>query len=288
MFRYLSKIELKQGIFYYFFLFLFFFFWNFFSLFVVYFYLNIQNILKTYQDKISINMLIFSKKNSSNIVSLSSEIKKNPYVKNVVIISPEELLKKSKKDLPPEILKSFSLRELKNQFPYVLKIYPSSVRNYQALRSQLNLLTKANSSIEILEPAIFKLMYFAYFFNFGFIVFAIIWALFYLIFLYLLNNMINSYLKNQTQIFLLLGGTLNKFKFLRSLFVGSILITAFAGSSFLYFYISDSISSIIPFFKLYPNFSEISHILFFVIYIFLAVFVLPLLAVILSYRNHEI
>ncbi|PMP67569.1 MAG: hypothetical protein C0190_03015 [Thermodesulfobacterium geofontis] len=288
MFRYLSKIELKQSIFYYLFLFLFFFFWNFFSLFIFFFYLNIQNILQSYEDKVPINMLIFYENNPLNILNLSSEIDKNIYVKKVIIISPEELLEKSKNDLPPEILKIFSKDEIKSQFPYILKIYPTSIKDYPALRDQLNLLTKANPNIEILEPGFFKLIYFAYFFKLGFLILAITWFLFYLIFLYFLNTLINSYLKNQTQIFLLLGGTLKKFKFLRFLFVGLILITAFVYSALVYFYISDSISSIIPLFKPYPNFSKINHLLYFGTYIFLTVFFFPWLTIIMSYRKHEI
>jgi cell division transport system permease protein len=288
MFSYLSKIELKQSIFYYLFLFLFFSFWNLFSLFILFFYLNIQNLLQTYEDKLPINLLIFSGTNPSNILNLSSEIKKIPYVKNIVVISPEELLEKSKKDLPSEILKIFSEEELKSQFPYILKIYPSSIKDYPALKAQLNLLTKTNSNMEISEPKFFKLIYFAYFFKLGFLVLAITWALFYLILLYFFNTLINSHLKSQTQIFLLLGGTLEKFKFLRFLFVVLILITAFIYSALVYFYISDNISSIIPFFKTYPNFSQVYHLLYFGIYIFLTVFFFPWLTIILSYKKYEI
>lgn len=288
MFKYLSKIELKQSIFYYLFLFIFFFFWNFFSLFIVFFYLNIQNLIQTYEDKLPINLLIFSETNPLNILNLSSEIKKIPYVKNIVVISPEELLEKSKKDFPSEILKVFSKEELKSQFPYILKIYPSSIKDYPTLKAQLSLLTKTNSNIEISEPGFFKLIYFAYFFKLGFLVLAITWTLFYLIFLYFLNTLINSYLKSQTQIFLLLGGTLKKFKFLRFLFVGLVLIAAFIYSALVYFYISDSLSSIIPLFKTYPNFSQEYHLLYFGIYIFLTIFLLPWLTIIVSYKNYEI
>uniref|UniRef100_A0A7V5XGI3 Cell division protein FtsX n=1 Tax=Thermodesulfobacterium geofontis TaxID=1295609 RepID=A0A7V5XGI3_9BACT len=288
MFRYLSKIELKQSLFYYLFLFLFFFFWNLFSLFIVFFYLNIQNLLQTYEDKMPINLLIFSENNPLNILNLSSEIKKISYVKNIVVISPEELLEKSKKDLSPEILKIFSKEELKSQFPYILKIYPTSIKDFPNLKAQLNLLTKTNSNIEISEPGFFKLIYFAYFFKLGFLVLAITWALFYLIFLYFLNTLINSYLKSQTQIFLLLGGTLKKFKFLRFLFVGLVLIVAFIYSAFVYFYISDSISSILPLFKTYPDFSQEYHLFYFGIYIFLTVFFLPWLTIIISYKKYEI
>ena len=288
MFKYLSKIELKQSITYYLFLFLFFFFWNFFSLFIFYFYTNIQNILNIYQDNLPINMLIFSENNTLNILKLSSEIEKMPYVKKITIISPEDLLKESKEDLPSELLKTFSQEEIKSYFPYILKIYPFSIKDYPILRDQLKLLTKTNSNIEISEHRLFKLIYFASIFKIGFIIFALTWAMLYIIFLYLLNNLLNSYLKHQTQIFLLLGGTLRIFKFLRFLFVGLILSVAFVGSFFLFFYISHNLSSIFAFFKLYPDLSKEKHLLYFIGYIFFTIFFLPWLTILISYKDYEI
>lgn len=233
-------------------------------------------------------MLIFSEKNPLNVLNLASEIEKIPYVKNIVIVPPDKLLEKYKNDLPPEILNSFSQEELKDEFPYILKIYISSIKNYQTLKDQLNLLTKANLNIEIYEPSFLKFIYFAYFFKLGFIVLAISWTLFYVIFLYFLNNLINSYLKSQTQIFLLLGGTLRKFKLLRFLFVVLILVAAFLYSTLLYFYISDGVSSLIPLFKTYPNFSKEVHILYFGIYVFFVIFFLPWFTIVISYKNYEI
>lgn len=288
MFKYLSKIELKQSITYYLFLFLFFFFWNFFSLFIFYFYTNIQNILNIYQDNLPINMLIFSENNTLNILKLSSEIEKMPYVKRITIISPEDLLKASKEDLPSELLKTFSQEEIKSYFPYILKIYPFSIKDYPILRDQLKLLTKTNSNIEISEHRLFKLVYFASIFKIGFIIFALTWAMLYIIFLYLLNNLLNSYLKHQTQIFLLLGGTLRIFKFLRFLFVGLILSVAFVGSFFLFFYISNNLSSIFAFFKFYPDLSNEKHLLYFIGYIFFAIFFFPWLTILISYKDYEI
>ncbi len=288
MFRYLSKIEIKQSIIYYLFLFLFFSFWNFFSLFSFYFYLNIQNTLQIYQDRLAINMLIFSEKNPLNIFNLLSEIEKIPHVKNIDIVSPEKLLEKVKKDLPSEILENFSEEELKAEFPYILKIYPLSIKDYPALKDRLNLLTKVNSNIQIYEPRFFKLIYYAYFFKIGFVIFVAIWIFFYIFFLYFLNNLLNLHLKNQTQIFLLLGGTLKKFKLLRFFFLVSVLVLAFGHSSSLFFFISDTISSIFPFFKHYPDISKEKDMLYFGIYTFFTIFLLPWLTILISYRNYEI
>jgi len=236
----------------------------------------------------AINMLIFPTKNPLNVFNLLSEIKKIPHVKNIDIIYPEKLLEKAKKDLPSEILKNFSEKELKAEFPYIFKIYPLSIKDYPALKDKLILLTKVNSNIQIYEPSFFKLIYYAYFFKIGFIIFVAIWSFFYIFFLYFLNNILNLYLKNQTQIFLLLGGTLGKFKLLRFFFLVSILVLAFVHSTSLFFFISDSISSIFPFFKFYPDISKEKDMLCFGIYIFFTIFLIPWLIILISYRNYEI
>ncbi len=250
--------------------------------------MNVQNFLNLYQDQLHINLIIYpsSEKNTLNISSLSSEIEKISSVKKIVVIPPEELIEKEY--LSSEFLKTFSQEEIKSYFPYILKIYPSSVKDYSLLKDHLSLLAKTNPDIEISEHKIFKLISLASFLKAGFLILIIIWMLFYLIFLYLINKFLNTYLKSQTQIFLLLGGTLRSFKFLRFLFVGLILLIAFGISFLLFFYVSQYVLSIFIFFKPYPNLSKILHLLLLGVYAFFVVAILPWLAIWMSYKGYEI
>lgn len=288
MFKYLTKIELKQSIIYYFFLFFFFSFWNLFFLFSFYFYSNIQNILYTYQDRLSLNILVFSEKDFSRILSLGDEIKRIPYVKDVTITLPDELVDKIKNELPSEILENFPEEELKTELPYILKIYPLSIKDYPKLKNQINLLTRLHKNIQISEPIFLKLIYYAYFIKLGFIIFIAIWSFSYVFFLYFFNNLLNLHFKNQTQIFLLLGGSIEKIKLLRFLFLTSTLMLAFGFSTPLFFFAADYISPLFPFFKTYPDLSKIKDILYLSIYIFSTIFLFPWISILISYKDYEI
>ncbi len=250
--------------------------------------MNIKNLLNLYQDQLHINLIIypFMKKNISDISILSSEIEKLSSVKKIIIIPPEELIKKEY--LSSELFKTFSQEEIKSYFPYILKIYPFSVKDYSILKNHLSLLAKTNPDIEISEHKIFKLISLASFLKVGFLTLVIIWLFFYAIFLYLINKFLNTYLKHQTQIFLLLGGTLRNFKFLRFLFVGLILSVAFGASFYLFFYLSNHVLSIFIFLKPYPDLSKVLHLLFLGGYVFFVIVILPWLAIWISYRGYEV
>lgn len=250
--------------------------------------MNIQNFLNLYQDQLHINLIIYpsAEKKNLNISALSSEIAKMHSVKKIVVIPPEELIKKEY--LSSEFLKTFSQEEIKSYLPYILKIYPFSLKDYALLKDHLSLLAKTNTDIEISEQKIFKLVSLASFLKAGFLTLIIIWLFFYIIFLYLINKFLNTYLKPQTQIFLLLGGTLRSFKFLRFLFVGLILSIAFWASLLVFFYVSYYVLSIFIFLKPYPDLSKMLHLLLLGFYGFSVIIILPWLAIWMSYRGYEI
>ncbi len=281
MWTYLSRLELKNSFFYYLFLLIFFFFWNFFSLFTVYLYNNLQKVANTYKSRLYLNMVVYSK-DFKDINKLIKGLKKLNYIKRVEVFSPEKLFQKIKNTLPEKILKSYKKNELLRYFPYVVKVYPKSFKYYDMLKDQLQLLRSSNNNIDIYETKVSKLVNFAFALKPGFFFFFFVWISFYILFLLFLNYFLNTFLDKQIQVFLLLGGSLNNFKFLRLVFIFLFLSVGFILSTLVFYYISTNLANAFQIFE-----KPFYHLFSIFIYYIIIILVLPAIIIWFSYKKYE-
>lgn len=284
----LAKVELKKTFAFYILLFLFFVFWNFFSFLSFFLFKNLEKFLEIYQEKIGLSILISSEQGNKTVNALVSEIKTFPFVKKVEVISPSELFEKWKEDLPSEILSLFKKEELLKTFPYLIKVYFSSPEYFRYFQEHFTLISKVFEDITYNNSKLNDLLNFAFFFRKVFWGLSLIWFIFYLIFLILLNFFINSFLKRNIQIFLLLGGSLFKLNLIRIIIFIVTMFIAYICSLFIYFYFTENLIIIFNFLKIYPNFKDNFHIIYFLIYTFFIVFIFPILIIFLSFWINEV
>lgn len=283
----LAKIELKKTFAFYFLLFLFFIFWNFFSLLSFFLFKNIEKFLEVYQEKIGISIFVSSEQGNKTVNSLVSEIKNMPFVKKVEVIPPQELFKKWKDELPSEIFSFFKEEEISQTFPYLIKIYLSSPEYFKFFQEHFMIISKVFENIIYGNLKLKNILDFAFFYKKIFWGLALTWFMFYFIFLILLNFFINSLLKKNIKIFILLGGSLIKINLIRLIIFILTMIIGFICSLLIYFYFIENLTLIFSFLKIYPNLNNIKHVVFFFVYSFLILIFLPALTIFLSLWINE-
>ncbi len=284
----LAKVELKKTFAFYILLFLFFVFWNFFSFLSFFLFENLEKFLELYQEKIGLTIFVSSEQGNKTVNALISEIKTLPFVKKVEIISPSELLERWKNDLPFEIISLFDKDELLKAFPYLIKVYPSSYEHLKYFQEYFMLISKVLNNISYESSKLDNFLTFTLFFKKFFWGLAISWLIFYFLFLILLNFFINTFIKKNIKIFILLGGSFFKLNLIRIIIFVTTMAVAYICSFLLYFYFAKNLVFIFDFLKIYPDFKNLSHFIYFLIYTFFILLIFPILVIFLSSRINEI
>ncbi|MCS7279760.1 MAG: hypothetical protein NZ530_06890 [Thermodesulfobacteriaceae bacterium] len=275
----LAKVEFKKTFTFYILLFLFFIFWNFFSLLSFFLFKNLENFLKVYQEKLSINIFISSEPSNKTISSLISEIQTLPFVKKVEVVPPLKLLENWKKDLPPEVFSLFREEEILKNFPYLIRIYLSSPEHFLYFQEQFVLVSKVFKDITYENSKFNNILNFLFFFKKIFWGLALTWFIFYLVFLLLLNFFINSLMNKNIKIFILLGGSFIRLSLIRIILFIITMGLSFIISWFIYSYFIENLLLIFSFLKVYPNIKDVHHLLYFLIYLFFIIILFPTLII---------
>ncbi|MDW8136392.1 MAG: hypothetical protein RMI74_06340 [Thermodesulfobacterium sp.] len=275
----LAKVEFKKTFTFYILLFLFFIFWNFFSLLSFFLFKNLENFLKVYKEKLSINIFISSEPSNKTISSLISEIQTLPFVKKVEVVPPLKLLENWKKDLPPEVFSLFREEEILKNFPYLIRIYLSSPEHFLYFQEQFVLVSKVFKDITYENSKFNNILNFLFFFKKIFWGLALTWFIFYLVFLLLLNFFINSLMNKNIKIFILLGGSFIRLSLIRIILFIITMGLSFIISWFIYSYFIENLLLIFSFLKVYPNIKDVHHLLYFLIYLFFIIILFPTLII---------
>lgn len=278
----IGKLEFKKGFVYYFLLYLFFFFWSIFTLFGLFVYKNLTLFNKNYFQKVGVSILFYPKENIS-IEDLKKIFLKFNYLSNFEIYPPQKVYIEIEKDLPTDFIKN---EEIDKIFPYLIKIKLKSISELSKLKKDVELIQEiSKNKFEILpEPGIKNLPFIKYL-HYGLIIFLSLWNLFYLIFFIFLNQGLNNHLKNQIEIFQLLGGHILKFKLIRALIIIIPLHLLLMLSSLLYYFFTKNLIYLFPFLNFFPNLNNIFEIIFFVLYFSFLILIYPLFIVFFSFKK---
>ncbi len=290
MWGYIAKIELRKTLIQYLILFLFFFFWNFFSLAMFNIYKNLQDLLKNYEKNLYIKV-VFSPQhyNIEGVKNLIKEIEAKKGVKEITVISPEEIYKNIKKDTPEEILNVLSKEDVLSLFPYIIKIKVEGFKNFRQVKKELSLISKLMPFIKVEYSTPKTLLKFSYLFDKFFYAISFTWFSFYFLFMIFINNSINALIKQETKTFQLLGSSLFRLQAMRfSFFFVCLVIALILSSGIFYFLMKNFIEVIVPFIKLYPDFYNKLQLKIFLAYGFVFTFLIPCLIINFTYKGYEV
>ena len=278
----IAKLEFKKGFVYYFLLYLFFFFWSIFTLFGFFLYDNLASLNKNYLKKIGVSILVYPQENT-NIENIKNILKKIEYIANVEIYPPQKVYNEIEKDLPEGFIKN---EEIEKIFPYLIKLSFKSVSDLSRIKKDLDLLQEVsvNKFEVILEPG-FKYLFFIKYFHYGMVIFLLLWTVFYFLFFVFLNKALNNHLKNQIEIFQLLGGHIFKLKLIRALIIIFPLIIIWILSFVLYYLVSKNLIYFFPFLNFSPNFNNFYELLFFTVYFIFLIIIYPLFIIFISFKR---
>ncbi len=278
----IGKLEFKKGFVYYFLLYLFFFFWSIFTLFGLFVYKNLTLFNKNYFQKVGVSILFYPKENIS-IEDLKKIFLKFNYLSNFEIYPPQKVYIEIEKDLPTDFIKD---EEINKIFPYLIKIKLKSISELSKLKKDVELIQElSKNKFEILpEPGIKNLPFIKYL-HYGLIIFLSLWNLIYLIFFIFLNQGLNNHLKNQIEIFQLLGGHILKLKLIRALIIIIPLLLLWMLSSLLYYFFTKNLIYFFHFLNFFPNLNNILEIIFFVLYFSFLILIYPLFIVFFSFKK---
>ena len=278
----IAKLEFKKGFVYYFLLYLFFFFWSIFTLFGFFLYDNLASLNKNYLKKIGVSILVYPQENT-NIENIKNILKKIEYIANVEIYPPQKVYNEIEKDLPEGFIKN---EEIEKIFPYLIKLSFKSVSDLSRIKKDLDLLQEVsvNKFEVILEPG-FKYLFFIKYFHYGMVIFLLLWTVFYFLFFVFLNKALNNHLKNQIEIFQLLGGHIFKLKLIRALIIIFPLIIIWILSFVLYYLVSKNLIYFFPFLNFSPNLNNFYELLFFTVYFIFLIIIYPLFIIFISFKR---
>lgn len=229
-----------------------------------------------------VSILFYPKENIS-IEDLKKIFLKFNYLSNFEIYPPQKVYIEIEKDLPTDFIKD---EEINKIFPYLIKIKLKSISELSKLKKDVELIQElSKNKFEILpEPGIKNLPFIKYL-HYGLIIFLSLWNLFYLIFFIFLNQGLNNHLKNQIEIFQLLGGHILKLKLIRALIIIIPLLLLWMLSSLLYYFFTKNLIYFFHFLNFFPNLNNILEIIFFVLYFSFLILIYPLFIVFFSFKK---
>lgn len=278
----IGKLEFKKGLVFYFLSYLFFFFWSIFTLFGLFLYKNLTWFNKNYFKKVGVSILLYPQENI-NIEDLRRVFQKFNYLSNFEIHPPQKVYNEIEKDLPMELIKN---EEIDKIFPYLIKISLKSSSDLPKFKKDIELLQElSKNKFEILpEPGFKNLPFFKYTY-YGMLIFLFLWSLFYLIFFIFLNHGLDNHLKNQIDIFQLLGGHILKLKLIRALIIILPIFLLWILSCLLYYFFIRNLIYFFPFLIFFPDFNDTYEIIFFFLYFCFIILIYPLLIVFLNLKK---
>lgn len=280
----LAKLEFKKGFIYYLLIYFFFFFWAIFTLILLFLYINITHLSKIISEKNELIIAYYQNKNMTKEFKLKDFFQRFAFVKSIEIISPKEVYEQLKDEIP---VANFSKNEIIQFFPYLIKIKLSPDK-VDIIKKEIDYLKKISSiSLEILaepSPSLFGLSAWNYF-NQTLLILLILWHFFYLLFFYFLNKNLNNFLKDQIEIFQLLGGDRIKLKLVRLSLLLIPLSFLSLLSFFLYYLMATKFISFFPLFKFVPNMHNLNIFLLFLFYFLFIIFLYPLLIIFSFYKK---
>lgn len=240
----------------------------------------------SWKNKISLDVFFYSK-DPHQLEIFVKELQNNFFslIGKIEIIDPEKFLKTSQKFLPEEITTLFTEEELKENLPFLIKLYPNSLPNYVELANRLKPIAQINHNLEIYNPKYLNFLKLSLFLKTGILGLWISWIMVYLGFIFFLNTFLNNLLYQQYKVILLLGGKAFSLKAIRFGLLFLLLILGFFGSSVLFYLAITTLSNIIGL-PLLTNFFDYS--LYWCLYFIFLVFLIPLISVWISYWSYEI
>ncbi|MBZ4681480.1 hypothetical protein [Thermodesulfobacterium sp.] len=286
MFKLLAKLEIKKGLLYYLFFVLFFFFWNFFSLVLIYAYVGLFTLEKHWKDQITLSIFYYPK-DQEQLNNFVKELRESfsSFTEKIEVVTPEMVLKQAQKTLPKEITQIFTEEELKENLPFLIKIYPKSLGSYIELTERLKLIAASTPALELQNPKYFKFLKLSFFLKSGIIGFWFSWIIVYIGAIFFINNLLNNLLYQQYKLILLLGGNPFYLKFIRLGFLVSLITLGFFSSGATFYLAVNSLTSIINFPLL--DIFWVNSWYSLVYFIFLVVLI-PFLSVWISFWGYEI
>lgn len=269
----IGKLEIKKGLLYYLLLYLFFFFWSFFTLFAFFIYTNVKYLSETFISQRGISILFYPQKNHQRLKDIRETLNQLPYIKEVRIVSPKELLQTLENQLPKEILEE---KDLPGWFPYLIKVYLSSPEKFSQLKSDLQIWQKMTyGGLELISEPLQKNIFLWQYSNFALLIFLLLWNLFYFLFFYFVARTLIHHLKEHNEIFQLLGGNIFHLFIIRFLILALPLFLLFLTSFLVYYLLIGKFIYYFPILKTYPPHNNHFEIFFLIIYFFFLIIVYP-------------
>ncbi len=280
----IGKLEIKKGLLYYLLLYLFFFFWSFFTLFAFFTYTNVKHLSETFIRQRGISILFYPQKNLPSSKDIREALSQLPYIKEVQIVSPRELLQTLENQIPREILEE---KDLSGWFPYLIRVYLTSPEKFSQLKRDLQIWQKmSKGGLELIsDPLQQKDIFLWQYSNLAILIFLFLWNLFYFLFFYFVIRSLIHHLKDHNEIFQLLGGNIFHLSIIRFLILALPLFFIFLTSFLVYYLLTDEIIYYFPILKIYPPLNNPFEIFLLFIYFFSLILVYPAFLLILFLKR---
>jgi len=242
--KYLFKLELRTAWIYYFFMFLFIILWGIF-LFTGAFTFNFLSKLKSHYKKGVYLTVILYPQDQKEVNIFVESLNSLDLIKKIEVLSPNNIYNETKTFLPKSLKKLVKKKELISAFPYVIKIFPTTIRDYSNIIKTLTVL-KTSQDFELIKSRNFKLYKFIEKLELFIAILILACFLFYIWFLSFLIYTLKIKLSSQHQLFLLLGGSKKALKFTRVSISFMVTSIAFIIVSLLSSWVVSKISLFLP------------------------------------------